>query len=61
MAKTKAFDGHLAEYDQWFIDNRFVFQSELAALQKVMPKKCDGVEIGVGSGIFASLLGIKDA
>ena len=60
MAKTKAFDKHLAEYEQWFIDNHFVFQSELAALQKVMPERGNGVEIGVGSGIFASLLGIKD-
>jgi ubiquinone/menaquinone biosynthesis C-methylase UbiE len=60
MAKTKPFDEHLAEYDQWFINNHFVFQSELAAIQKVLPAKCNSVEIGVGSGIFASLLGIKD-
>ncbi|MBN2275885.1 MAG: class I SAM-dependent methyltransferase [Bacteroidales bacterium] len=60
MAKTKPFDEHLAEYEQWFIDNRFVFQSELAAIQKVLPAKCNGVEIGVGSGIFASKLGIMD-
>lgn len=60
MAKTKPFNEHLAEYEQWFIDNHFVFQSELAAIQKVLPVKCNSVEIGAGSGIFASLLGIKD-
>jgi len=60
MAKTKPFDEHLAEYEQWFIDNHFVFQSELTAIQKVLPVKCNSIEIGVGSGIFASLLGIKD-
>lgn len=60
MPKTKPFDEHLAEYEQWFIKNHFVFQSELAALRKVMPAKGKGVEIGIGSGIFASLLGIKD-
>jgi hypothetical protein len=51
MAKTKPFDEHLAEYEQWFIDSHFVFQSELPAIQKVMPAKCNGIEIGVGSGI----------
>lgn len=60
MAKTKPFNEHLAEYEHWFIDNHFVFQSELAAIQKAVPVKCNGVEIGIGSGIFASLLGIKD-
>lgn len=60
MAKTKPFDEHLAEYEQWFIDNYFVFQSELEAIQKVLPSIGKGVEIGVGSGIFASLLGIKN-
>lgn len=58
--KTKPFDEHLADYEQWFTDNHFVFQSELAAIQKVLPVTGNGVEIGVGSGIFASLLGIKD-
>jgi len=60
MAKTEVFDKHLAEYEQWFIDNNLVFQSELAAIQKLMPVNGNGVEIGTGSGIFASLLGIKD-
>ena len=60
MAKTKPFDEHLDEYEQWFIDNHFVFQSELAAIQKVLPSTGNGVEIGVGSGLFAAMLGIKD-
>jgi ubiquinone/menaquinone biosynthesis C-methylase UbiE len=60
MAKTKPFDEHLDEYEQWFIDNHLVFQSELAAIQKVLPSNGNGVEIGVGSGLFASMLGIKD-
>lgn len=60
MAKTKPFDEHLDEYEQWFIDNHFVFQSELTAIQKVLPSTGNGVEIGVGSGLFAAMLGIKD-
>ncbi len=60
MAKTKPFDEHLIDYEQWFIDNHFVFQSELTALNKVIPKTGEGVEIGIGSGIFALPLGIKN-
>ncbi len=60
MPKTKAFDDHFAEYEQWFIDNSFAFQSELKAIQKVIPDEGNGVEIGVGSGIFASALGISN-
>lgn len=60
MAKTKPFDEHLSEYEQWFVDHYFVFQSELAALRKTMPCKGTGVEIGIGSGIFALPLDIRD-
>lgn len=60
MANTITLDEHLIEYDQWFIDNHFIFQSELAALQKVMPEKCKGVEIGTESEMFASMLRVKD-
>ena len=60
MAKTKPFNKHLSEYEQWFIDNHYVFQSELMAIKEVWPKKGKGVEIGIGSGIFASKLGILE-
>jgi SAM-dependent methyltransferase len=60
MAKTKPFDEHLSEYEQWFADNHFAFESELEAIRKVIPKKGKGIEIGIGSGIFAVPLGITD-
>lgn len=60
MAKTKPFDEHLAEYEQWFSDNHYVFESELEAIRNAMPGAGKGVEIGVGSGIFAVPLGIND-
>jgi len=60
MAKTVAFDQHLSEYEQWFIDNHFVFLSELEAIRKVLPTQGRGVEIGIGSGIFALPLGITE-
>ena len=60
MARTKPFDEHLTEYEQWFTENHWVFQSELEAIRSILPVHGSGVEIGVGSGIFASPLGIRD-
>lgn len=60
MAKTKPFDEHLTEYEQWFCDNHYVFESELEALRKVVPRNGRGLEIGIGSGIFAGPLGISE-
>jgi len=60
MAKTAPFDNHLPEYEQWFTDNHFAFLSEVEAIRKVLPANGRGVEIGIGSGIFALPLGIKE-
>ena len=60
MPKTAPFDNHPDEYDQWFVINRQAFQSELKAIQKVLPPAGKGIEVGVGSGIFAQPLGIKE-
>jgi len=60
MSKTKPFDEYSGEYEQWFSDNYNVFQSELEAIRRVLPQKGCGFEIGIGSGIFADPLGIKD-
>jgi ubiquinone/menaquinone biosynthesis C-methylase UbiE len=60
MAKTKPFDEHLSEYEKWFSENHYVFESELLAIRKLMPKKGNGIEIGIGSGVFAIPLGINE-
>jgi SAM-dependent methyltransferase len=60
MARTHPFDTHPDEYDLWFIQNQNVFQSELKALRNVFSAEGRGVEIGVGSGIFAEPLGIPE-
>jgi ubiquinone/menaquinone biosynthesis C-methylase UbiE len=58
MAKTKPFDEHLNEYEQWFSDNRYAYESELEAIRNILPEKGKGIEIGIGSGVFAAPLGI---
>ena len=60
MPKTKPFDQFSDEYDHWFVVNKYAFQSELKAIKSVMPDSGKGVEIGLGSGIFAEPLGITE-
>jgi ubiquinone/menaquinone biosynthesis C-methylase UbiE len=46
------------EYEAWFRENENTFQSELLALKQAVPVGKKGIEIGIGSGIFAGQLGI---
>jgi len=57
--KNNPFNTYTKEYEDWFKNNEDVFQSELLALKKLVPVGKKGVEIGVGSGIFAEKLGIE--
>jgi hypothetical protein len=56
MPITKPFLYHYNEYEQWFVENRNVYLSEIVAVYHFMPKSRTGVEIGVGSDQFAFLL-----
>ena len=60
MAKTKVFDENLNKYEEWFIINEFVYQSELKVIQQTIPHNKEGIEIGIGSGLFAKPLGIEE-
>jgi len=53
------FNRYYKKYDAWYDNNKYTYQSELEAIKKVLPKKGKGLEIGVGTGRFASSLGIK--
>jgi len=57
--KIEPFEKFAQEYDAWFEDYRFVYESELQAVQEQVPKRGEGVEVGVGSGRFAAPLGIR--
>lgn len=58
MHETNPFETHYAEYDAWFDRNANAYESELLAVRELLPPPGDWVEIGVGSGRFASRLGI---
>ena len=59
MALVEAFEKHAPEYEAWFEKNPLVYESELRAIKEVLPERGEGIEVGVGSGRFASRLGIK--
>jgi len=59
MIKISAFESYASEYEQWFDDHRYVYESELAALKRLLPQDGLGLEVGVGTGRFAVQLGIK--
>jgi ubiquinone/menaquinone biosynthesis C-methylase UbiE len=56
---SNVFDRYWKEYDAWYDKHKFAYLSELVAIKKVLPKKGKGLEIGVGTGRFAALLGIQ--
>jgi SAM-dependent methyltransferase len=56
---TDAFEQYASEYDDWFDQHEMVYRSELAAVEICLPQAGRGIEIGVGTGRFASPLGIK--
>jgi len=59
MKSIQIFEKWAQEYDTWFDENKFTFESEVLALEKVIPKNSNGIEIGVGTGRFAARLGIR--
>lgn len=59
MQRIDPFNKNPIKYDQWFIKNKFAYESELLAIKSQIPKKKFGIEIGAGSGRFTELLGIK--
>ncbi|MEW6456665.1 MAG: class I SAM-dependent methyltransferase [Acidobacteriota bacterium] len=59
MKNIQIFEESAQEYDEWFDENKFVYESEVLALRKFIPKKGYGLEVGVGTGRFAVKLGIQ--
>ncbi|MGA1840245.1 MAG: class I SAM-dependent methyltransferase [bacterium] len=59
MARIEPFEKYTKQYEDWFIKNRFIYESELKAIREQLPESKRGVEIGVGTGQFGAPLGIK--
>ena len=59
MPRISPFEKYAEQYEEWFVENRWVYEAELQAVKAMLPVGGHGVEIGVGSGRFAEPLGIK--
>ncbi|MEN8135780.1 MAG: class I SAM-dependent methyltransferase [Thermodesulfobacteriota bacterium] len=59
MANIDAFEKHGSEYEKWFDEYHYVYESELEALKLLLPGEGVGLEVGLGTGRFALPLGIK--
>lgn len=59
MEKESPFQTSVSEYEEWFKKNDKLFASELEAIRQILPCYGKGIEIGVGTGIFAAELGVR--
>lgn len=55
---AEAFESRSEEYDRWYVEHSEIVDSEARAVASLRPAGF-GVEVGVGSGIFASRLGVQ--
>ncbi len=60
MSKEKVnhYEKNWQEYDEWYDAHPAIYQSEIKALEKVMPSG-RGLEVGVGTGRFAFPLSVR--
>jgi ubiquinone/menaquinone biosynthesis C-methylase UbiE len=59
MIQDNAFEKYAAEYDEWFNIHTWAYHSEIKAIKLLIPTEGRGIEIGVGTGRFATPFGIK--
>jgi ubiquinone/menaquinone biosynthesis C-methylase UbiE len=59
MNNIMVFNESAEEYDRWFDINKPVYESEILALKKFVPKDALGLEVGVGTGRFSVPFGIN--
>ena len=55
---TSPFDEYPDKYDTWYARYPHAYETELAALRRLLPKDGPALEVGVGTGRFAAPLGI---
>ncbi len=58
MESYRIFDMLYEKYDKWYEKNKIIAENELKVLEKLKPSGLS-LEVGVGTGYFASKLGVK--
>jgi SAM-dependent methyltransferase len=59
LPKTGQFDSNAEHYERWFQKHPGALESELHAISSLLPDPALAVEIGVGTGVFASRMGVR--
>lgn len=54
----ETFEHYALEYDSWFVEHPSIFESESRAIEALRLSGL-GLEVGVGSGVFAKRLGVS--
>jgi len=57
--ESQTFNRNADRYDQWYDKYHWVYQSELFAVERLLPRRANAVEIGVGTGRFAGPFSIQ--
>lgn len=60
MKQDNPYEIFADEYEAWFSENHHLFMSEVEAIRRLIPEFEKGIEVGVGTGLFAQKLGIKE-
>ncbi len=63
MIKSEIFNNHVKSYEAWYKKYNEVYLSEVKAIEEQLfklPENIKGIEVGVGTGRFAEVLGIKE-
>lgn len=60
MRTIQIFEELAQKYDEWFEKNPIAYESEISALRKFIPQTGKGLEIGIGTGRFATPFSIKE-
>lgn len=63
MNQVNIFNENVEAYEAWYEKHPEVYLSEVAALKEQflkLPENIKGIEVGIGTGKFAQILGIKE-
>jgi ubiquinone/menaquinone biosynthesis C-methylase UbiE len=63
LVNQTEFDSHVEEYEAWFESHPEIFLSEVDAIREHfdrLPENIRGIEVGLGTGRFSKILGIKE-
>ena len=59
MVQIEPFEKFTRQYEVWFEEHKYAYESELKAIRELLPENQNSIEIGVASGRFADPFGIK--